>query len=129
MVSRISSSLSAVVLCEDVLLYQERSYRNNFIIDAHKLLKKVQKLKFAQSYFSFYQTFIDVFDIIREPVYSSLKWYKNFKNGYEIVRSIAEFQGQLGLLTKDHHWSHSAYIQSSNYKSLVIISTQQFYQN
>ena len=40
MVSRIRSSLSAVVLCEDVLLYQNRNYRNNFIIDAHKLLKK-----------------------------------------------------------------------------------------
>ena len=48
--------------------------------------KKVRKLKFHRSYFSYYHTSNMVFDIIREPVYLSLNWY-HICNGYEIMVS------------------------------------------
>ena len=51
--------------------------------------KKVRKLKFHRSYFSYYHTSNIVFDIIRKPVYLSLNWY-HICNGYEFTESTLQ---------------------------------------
>ena len=47
-------------------------YMYKYISLTTKLLKKVRKLEFHRSYFSYYHTSNIVFDIIRKPVYLSL---------------------------------------------------------
>ena len=56
---------------------------------SYKLLKKVWKLEFHRSYFSYYHTSNIVFDIIRKPLYLSLTWY-HICNGYEIMESTRQ---------------------------------------
>ena len=51
--------------------------------------KKVRKLEFHRSYFSYYHTSNIVFEIIRKPVYLSLNWY-HICNGYEIMESTLQ---------------------------------------
>ena len=51
--------------------------------------KKVWKLEFHRSYFSYYHTSNIVFDIVRKPVYLSLNWY-HICNGYEIMESTLQ---------------------------------------
>ena len=51
--------------------------------------KKVRKLEFHRSYFSYYHTSNIVFDIIRKPVYLSLNWY-HICNSYEIMESTLQ---------------------------------------
>ena len=58
-------------------------------MNKNKLLKKVWKLEFHRSYFSYYLTSNIVFDIIRKPVYLSLNWY-HICNGYEIMESTIQ---------------------------------------
>ena len=61
--------------------------------------KKVQKLKFHRSYFSYYHTSNIVFDIIRKPVYLSLNWY-HICNGYEIMESTLQL-----VLIESQKWN------------------------
>ena len=61
--------------------------------------KKVRKLEFHRSYFSYYHTSNIVFDIIRKPVYSSLNWY-HICNGYEIMESTLQL-----VLIESQKWN------------------------
>ena len=63
------------------------------------LLKKVRKLEFHRSYFSYYHTSNIVFDIIRKPVYLSLNWY-HICNGYEIVENTLQL-----VLIESQKWN------------------------
>ena len=61
--------------------------------------KKVRKLEFHRSYFSYHHISNIVFDIIRKPVYLSLNWY-HICNGYEIMESILQL-----VLIESQKWN------------------------
>ena len=78
-----------------VRLWNHRGIRDSLKINSSK---KVWKLEFHRSYFSYYHTSNIVFDIIRKPVYLSLNWYHI--NGYEIMESTLQL-----VLIESQKWN------------------------
>ena len=87
------------------MLFSFPSYMYVFNLppNPYKLLKKVWKLEFHRSYFSYYHTSHIVYDIIRKPVYLSLNWY-HICNGYEIMESTIQL-----VLIESQKWNLTKY--------------------
>ena len=73
-----------LVMFATIVITDPRAPRNCLELNSSK---KVWKLVFHRSYFSYYHISNIVFDIIRKPVYLSLNWY-HICSGYEIMGSI-----------------------------------------
>ena len=83
------------------LVYHAQINTSFIVMIVYKPLKKVRKLKFHRSYFSYYHTSNMVIDIIRKPVYLSLNSY-HICNGYEIMESTLILQSIVYWLLKTH---------------------------